>query len=574
VTIIFTVLVFTCLISAFISCALGFFVLAKNTSSAVNRLFFAMMIGATYWALGEYLLWTANGAEGVHFWLKVTAFWPLVLAITAHFVLTFTGRPLAREKHPLILLAILYTPALIVSLLGVFTDSLYTVGLRPGAGWIYIPALQSLAYRATGIYIFVVMLWAIYATMASWQQTRQERIRHQSRLVSIGLVILLVCGCLSWVFFPYAGIHIPNDIFIGMVFFSLIIVYSIQRYGLFTLSPETAVPDILRTMPDGVLITDSEGMILLTNAPAAKILKTSQKNLQGKQIQAILPESIYTTIQSSLFTQGTVSDVEAVLYQGENSVASISGTLVRDPSGEIAGFVLIIRDVTDRRAAEKALQVANEKISILSQMTRHDVSNLLTALSGYLDLLLVKNDNPENGVYLTACTGILEKISRHLQFSREYEQIGSIEPTWQHLDELITRGIAACPHEGITVTTHIAPVEIYTDPLAFKVMYNLFENAIRHGGHISRFDVWTEIQYDGTLLVVFEDDGLGVSNENKKRIFEYGFGSHTGIGLSLARDILLMTGIWIAETGKAGKGARFEISVPRGAWRSPRATTG
>ena len=104
-------------------------------------------------------------------------------------------------------------------------------------------------------------------------------------------------------------------------------------------------------------------------------------------------------------------------------------------------------------------------------------------------------------------------------------------------------------------------------------MYNLFENAIRHGGHISRFAVSTREEPDGTLLVLFEDDGVGVKDGDKQRIFEYGYGSHTGIGLSLSRDILLMTGIRIAETGTAGKGARFEISVPPGSWRSVRVRT-
>jgi signal transduction histidine kinase len=85
--------------------------------------------------------------------------------------------------------------------------------------------------------------------------------------------------------------------------------------------------------------------------------------------------------------------------------------------------------------------------------------------------------------------------------------------------------------------------------------------------------VSTEEIPEGTLVIVFEDDGVGVRNEDKQRIFEYGYGSHTGVGLSLSRDILLMTGIRIAETGTAGKGARFEISVPPGAWRSVRVRT-
>ncbi|MEN6396710.1 MAG: histidine kinase N-terminal 7TM domain-containing protein [Methanoregula sp.] len=564
----FTVLVFTCLISAFITFGLGIFVLARNPASEVNRLFFAMMLGATYWALGEYLLWTASGADGLRFWLKASAFWPLVIAIAIHFILTLTNHPFPQEKRRRYIIALLYIPGLMFSFIGLFTDAIYTVGYESGIGWVYEPA-QNPANMISGIYIIAMMFLATYATALSWRHA-EKKTRQQTLLISIGLALLLGFGCLSGVVLPYYDIHYPNVVFIGNVFFSLLIVYAIQRHGLFKLSPETAVPYILRTLPDGVVLTDTKGKILVVNEAAAKNLKIPDQAMPGQQIRAFLPEPVCTTIRSALFTKGTIADVEAVLPREEYCVVSIAGTLVRDPSGEIAGIVLIFRDVTDRKSGEIALRMANEKISLLTQMTRHDIGNLMTALSGYLDLIKEKNANPESSAYLSKCTEIVEKISRHLQFSREYQEIGSHQPSWQQLNQLIMQGITTVPYEGIEVRTRIPPVEVYTDPLAFKVMYNLFENAVRHGGNIHRFDVSTVEKPDGTLAVVFEDDGTGVKNEDKCRIFEYGYGSNTGIGLSLSRDILQATGISIAENGTAGKGARFEISVPPGGWRASR----
>lgn len=570
--ILFTVLITICLISAFISCALGFFVLSKDLSSPVNRLFFAMEMGATYWALGEYFLWTAGGPEGMEFWLRASAFWPLVVAVAVHFIITFTGRHIEQEKYPLFLLGVLYIPAFVFSLLGVFTDTMYTVVFHPGVGWLYLPTLSP-AYLIAGSYVIALILWATDITIVSWQQARQKKVRRQTQLLGLGLALLLIFGSLSGVFFPFFGIHIPNEIFIGNVFFSIIVVYAIQRYGLFTISPETAVPYILRTMPDGVILTDPEGKIIVANKAAAEILNVPEPDLPGQKILSLLPEPVSTKLQSELHTQKTVSDLEVTFGEGQYRVGSIAGSLVRDPSGEIAGLVLIIRNITDRKIAEMSLRVANEKISILSQMTRHDIGNLVTALSGYLELLKVKNISPECEAHVSTCTEIVEKISSHLQFSHDYQEVGSQQPSWQQLDQLIERGIKAFPREGISITIQVPPVEIFTDPLAFKVIYNLFENAVRHGGHISRFDVSGLEQPGGTLLVVFEDDGEGILDEDKQRIFEYGIGGHTGIGLSLSRDILMMTGIRISETGTAGKGARFEIVVPQTAWRASRVKT-
>jgi signal transduction histidine kinase len=53
----------------------------------------------------------------------------------------------------------------------------------------------------------------------------------------------------------------------------------------------------------------------------------------------------------------------------------------------------------------------------------------------------------------------------------------------------------------------------------------------------------------------------------RRMIFERCFGKNTGMGLYLSREILAITGITIRETGEPGKGARFEIVVPKGAYR-------
>ncbi len=68
-------------------------------------------------------------------------------------------------------------------------------------------------------------------------------------------------------------------------------------------------------------------------------------------------------------------------------------------------------------------------------------------------------------------------------------------------------------------------------------------------------------------MISVEDDGVGIPEEGKERIFDYGVGSEGGLGLFLVREILAITNMTIRETGTPGKGARFEIHVPPGGYR-------
>jgi signal transduction histidine kinase len=99
------------------------------------------------------------------------------------------------------------------------------------------------------------------------------------------------------------------------------------------------------------------------------------------------------------------------------------------------------------------------------------------------------------------------------------------------------------------------------------VFYNLIDNSLHYGGNKMTAIRITAEEQGGNLRIIYEDDGVGISAGDKKQLFTKGFGKHTGLGLFLSREILSITGITITENGEQGKGVRFEITVPNGAWR-------
>lgn len=260
---------------------------------------------------------------------------------------------------------------------------------------------------------------------------------------------------------------------------------------------------------------------------------------------------------------------------------------------EIIGVAVLAQDMTDRKRAEddlmrlyteleqrvaertvdlrlaqEALSKANKKLNLLSEITRHDIKNQLLALSGYLEISKISLGDPVVTLeYIAKEEKIADTLAHQISFTKEYEDLGVNTPIWQNVNLVINSVITRLPMRNIHVDAEDPDLFVFADPLLEKVFYNLIDNALRYGGkQMTAICVRTRDD-NGDLVIIIEDDGNGISVEDKRKLFTKGFGKHTGLGLFLSREILSITGITITETGESGKGARFEMLVPKGAYR-------
>jgi PAS domain S-box-containing protein len=237
--------------------------------------------------------------------------------------------------------------------------------------------------------------------------------------------------------------------------------------------------------------------------------------------------------------------------------------------------LIFLSDVTERKQAERALVLANRKISVLNDLTRHDIANRLTVMRGRLNRVRKITKDPQVIRHLDEADNAGRDIFNHLEMARAYQDLGMVSPRWFNLRSILDyrRILAEAPDLKMSIET--GDLEIYTDPLCPRVFENLIDNSLRHGNHVSEINITTREASNG-LVITLEDNGTGILDKDKERIFEQGVGKHTGLGLFLSREILSITGITIRETGSAGRCARFEITVPCGAYRpaSPRQAIG
>jgi len=286
------------------------------------------------------------------------------------------------------------------------------------------------------------------------------------------------------------------------------------------------------------------------------VLHPEDREMVGRHIASITPEHPVIDI-----------DQRIVMPDGSLRWQRWSDRAIFDPDGRVVEYQSVGRDITEQKVTEKALQVANKKLKLLSSITRHDVSNQLTILRGYLAFLEKELPDLSQTGYFKKVTDAAERVSTMIQFTNEYEQIGVRAPAWQDCRTLVDTAAKQAPL-GMVVVKNDLPTEkkIFADPLITKVFYNLVDNAVRHGGKITTIGFSVLVSNDNNIIVC-EDDGDGIPVEEKEKIFERGYGKNTGMGLALSREILDITGITIRETGEPGRGARFEMTVPKGIYR-------
>jgi len=323
---------------------------------------------------------------------------------------------------------------------------------------------------------------------------------------------------------------------------------------------------------DGIIIMDFSGLLLYANPRIGEIIEFDHyRDLVGKcnVFDFVLPE----------YQEQARRDLAGAQAGTDNNIVSYRITTFtrKEIWIECIGrkitfegkpaLLLSLRDVTSRKLIEDALKKAHAKLSILSSITRHDIVNELLALDAYTSFLGKKTaDNPEAVELLARIRKVSRRIGDQIRFTKDYQDLGMNEPVWQDISAIARMAAHDILGEDTVLDIGTGDCEVFADPMLMLVFYNLFDNAMRHGDTVNRIAVtFTDTGTGG--IIVIADNGVGVPEDLKDRIFEKGVGKNTGFGLFLAREILAITGLGIKETGLPGKGARFEISMPPGRWR-------
>ncbi|MFA4859634.1 PAS domain S-box protein [Methanoregula sp.] len=328
---------------------------------------------------------------------------------------------------------------------------------------------------------------------------------------------------------------------------------------------------LVETISSPIFYKNAKGEFLGCNSSFEKFLGISKDRIIGKTVYEIIPKELadidYRKDNELFTTPGSQIYESQVLYaDGTLHDVIISKSTFTDRDGRIEGLVGVILDITDRKQWETALQQANNKLNMLSSITRHDILNQLMGLKTFLELSRERETNPDIRGYIEKEEEAAEAIGRQIEFTRYYQDIGVQAPAWHNLEKTVRNSLSQLNLGDIALEINLPPAEIYADPLIEKVFYNLVENSLRHGEGVTRI-TFSLLETPDGLVISYIDNGIGIPPEDKARLFRKGFGKNTGLGLFLSREILSITALSIRETGTPGSGVRFEIIAPKGKYR-------
>jgi len=269
-----------------------------------------------------------------------------------------------------------------------------------------------------------------------------------------------------------------------------------------------------------------------------------------------------------MLEEGEVKEGHAIITTKDGKRRNFLFNAVRLESGDSIAFA---EDITERKEAEEKLDemmnelvTINEKLGVVGRLTRHDARNKLSVIAN--NVYLAKQKLPANHSsleFLDDVESAVDQIEKIFDFARNYEMLGVEELTLMDVGKSIDEAaILLSGMNEVKLVNKCQGLAVMADSLLRQLFYNLLDDTLKHGEKVSQIRVYYE-EGENQLKLVYEDDGVGIPENEKELIFKEGYGKGTGYGLYLIKKTCKEYGWTIRETGKQGKGAQFTITIPK-----------
>ena len=353
---------------------------------------------------------------------------------------------------------------------------------------------------------------------------------------------------------------------------------------------------VVETASDAVISLDESGAILLANPATTRVFGYDRAELIGKPLTVLMPEYFrklhddgfrryLTTRERHINWQGT--ELTGLRKNGKEFPVEVSfGELIQDGHRVFTGF---IRDISERKQAQRAIQNAQAELARVSRLTTmgelaasiaHEVNQPLTAVNNNSNacLRLLANQNLQPDVLRRALEEIVSdgtRASAIIARIRAFIKKAPVEKSRLDVNEVIGEVLAMMGHgfeeNGISLQSDLAqalPPVLGDRVQVQQVLLNLIMNGIEAITAVTDQprSLWVESRIDesGDILVAVRDSGTGLGLE-ADRVFTPFFTTKAngmGMGLAISRSLIESHGGRLWGTPNHPRGAVFSFTLP------------
>jgi PAS domain S-box-containing protein len=340
---------------------------------------------------------------------------------------------------------------------------------------------------------------------------------------------------------------------------------------------------LLSSVGQAIIATDTNGKIIYWNHAAEQLYGWQETEVLGLSIVDVTPAESSQEQAAKIMKRLTTGEY----WSGEFLAKRRDGTLfpvivtnapITNDKGELIGTIGVSTDISEQKWMQEIFDEAiakvvelNEKLQVVESITRHDIRNKLSALNGRIFLLKKRlSDNTEALSHLKEMELASQQMLRILEFEKQYVQVGSEELKNIDVEKYVNEAaLLFSDLKGAKLINECRGLTVLADSMLRQLFYNLIDNTLKYGEKVGRIRVHYK-EEGNQLKLVYEDDGVGIPDDEKSNLFQEGYGKGTGFGLYLIKRICGAYGWKIQETGKQGKGAQFTMTIPKNANDSKR----
>ncbi len=342
--------------------------------------------------------------------------------------------------------------------------------------------------------------------------------------------------------------------------------YTLKRYN----------ENIIKNIPVGVVILNSEQGIYLVNYAARKILGL-EAGLSGRRFDELISAEDLPDKPAIMEAVRARSELllEESVYRRERTL-KLSVFPFKDEDYAFLGTILLVEDVTREKNVEEYLLRA-EKISSTAELAAgvaHEINNPLGIVQNYLELLKLKQLDGDALAKVAKIENEVTRIAKIIGSLLSFSRFGQISFQSVEAGDLVREALLLTEHLRAEKSIRLAerlpadPAPVFGDENKLKQLFlNLLVNAIEAVAEGGNIEVSLQATPGGVEIAV-RDDGCGIPAGIRDRIFDPFFSTkkskkNAGLGLSISQHIVELHKGVITCSSREGEGATFRVSLPR-----------